>query len=76
MRVFRPTPDPEVLNKGLRTGQRTEDRCAMRPNPAQDILVFLTKPAWPTGLFWLLLLGSVAVAIVVAARQPSLRTPA
>ncbi len=47
----------------------------MRPNPAQDILVFLTKPAWPTGLFWLLLLGSAAVAIVVAARQPSLRTP-
>ena len=46
----------------------------MQPNPAQDILVFLTKPAWPTGLFWLLLLGSVAVAIVVAARQPSLRT--
>jgi uncharacterized membrane protein YphA (DoxX/SURF4 family) len=47
----------------------------MRPNPAQDILVFLTKPAWPTGLFWLLLLGSAAVAIVVAARQPLLCTP-
>jgi uncharacterized membrane protein YphA (DoxX/SURF4 family) len=46
----------------------------MRPNPAHDVLEFLTKPAWPTALFWLLLLGSCAVAAVVA-RQPGQRTP-
>jgi uncharacterized membrane protein YphA (DoxX/SURF4 family) len=46
----------------------------MRPNPAHDVLGFLTKPAWPTAVFWLLLLGSCAIAAVVA-RQPGQRTP-
>jgi uncharacterized membrane protein YphA (DoxX/SURF4 family) len=39
------------------------------------VLEFLTKPAWPTALFWLLLLGSCAIAVVVVARQPGQRTP-
>jgi len=47
----------------------------MRPNPAHDVLAFLTKPAWPTGIFWLLLLGSTVIAVVVAARQPGQRSP-
>ena len=46
----------------------------MRPNPAYDVLGFLTKPAWPTALFWLLLIGSCVIAAVVIMRQPGQRT--
>ena len=46
----------------------------MRPDPAHDALTFLTQPAWPTAVFWLLLLGSVAVAAGTALRQPRQRT--
>jgi uncharacterized membrane protein YphA (DoxX/SURF4 family) len=37
-------------------------------------LGFLTKPAWPTALFWLLLIGSFVIAAVVIRRQPGQRT--
>jgi hypothetical protein len=37
----------------------------MRPNPAYDVLSFLTKLAWPTAPFWLLLLGSCGIAAIV-----------
>ena len=46
----------------------------MRPNPAYDVLGFLTKPAWPTAPFWLLLIGSCVVAAIVIRRQPGQRT--
>ena len=46
----------------------------MRPDPAHDALAFLTQPAWPTAVFWLLLLGSVTVAAGTALRQPRQRT--
>ena len=46
----------------------------MRPNPAYDVLGFLTKPAWPTALFWLLLIGSCVIAAIVIMRQPGQRT--
>ena len=46
----------------------------MRPNPAYDVLGFLTNPAWPTALFWLLLIGSCVIAAVVIMRQPGQRT--
>ena len=45
----------------------------MRPNPAYDLLSFLTRPAWPTVLFCLLLLGSCVIAAIVV-RQPEQRT--
>jgi uncharacterized membrane protein YphA (DoxX/SURF4 family) len=45
----------------------------MRPNPAYDVLGFLTKSAWPTALFWLLLLGSCVIAAIVG-RKPAQRT--
>ena len=35
----------------------------MRPNPVDDAIAFLTKPAWTTPMFWLLLLGSIAIAL-------------
>src|SRR6516162_1496880 len=46
----------------------------MRPNPAYDVLGFLTKPGWPTAPFWLLLIGSCVIAAVVIRRQPGQRT--
>ena len=35
----------------------------MRPNPADDALHFLTHPAWPTPVYWLLLVASIAIAL-------------
>ena len=35
----------------------------MTPNPFSDALHFLAKPAWTTPIYWLLLLGSIAIAI-------------
>jgi len=46
----------------------------MRPNPAYDVLGFLTNPAWQTALFWLLLIGSCVIAAIVIMRQPGQRT--
>ena len=34
----------------------------MRPNPVDDAIAFLTRTAWTTPVFWLLLLGSIAIA--------------
>lgn len=44
----------------------------MRPNPLTDIWHFLLHPAGTTVVFWLLLLGSVAIALA-AARRPAQR---
>ena len=41
----------------------------MRPNPVADVLAFLGKPEWPTAVYWLLLLASVAVAVVAWRRD-------
>ena len=46
----------------------------MRPNPLADALEFLTKPAWPTAAYWLLLLAGVAVAVLVWRRDPAQRS--
>ena len=46
----------------------------MRPNPLNDALQFLTQPAWFTVVFWLLLLLSIAIAIVAWRREPAQRT--
>ncbi len=46
----------------------------MRPNPLNDALQFLMQPAWFTVVFWLLLLASIAIAIVAWRRQPAQRT--
>jgi uncharacterized membrane protein YphA (DoxX/SURF4 family) len=48
----------------------------MKPNPISDVVSFLLQPAWTTGIYWLLMLGSVAIAVYVYAtieRQRSLR---
>ena len=47
----------------------------MRPNPLNDAVHFLTQPGWFTPVFWVLLLASIAVAVLVWRRQPAQRTP-
>ena len=46
----------------------------MKPNPLTDVLHFLTQPAWTTAVCWLLLLGSIAVAIYAWRTIPSQRS--
>jgi uncharacterized membrane protein YphA (DoxX/SURF4 family) len=46
----------------------------MRPNPLADVVHFLTQPGWFTPVFWLLLLGSIGIAMLVWSRQPEQRT--
>jgi uncharacterized membrane protein YphA (DoxX/SURF4 family) len=47
----------------------------MKPNPLSDVLHFLLSPSWMTGVFWLLILGSVAIAVYAWANIESQRTP-
>jgi uncharacterized membrane protein YphA (DoxX/SURF4 family) len=42
-------------------------------NPLLDIVAFLTDPIWPTPVFWLLLIGSAAIAVLVWRRFPEQR---
>ena len=45
----------------------------MNPDPASDVIAFLTKPVWHTAMFWLLLVASAAIAAYAAARMPEQR---
>jgi len=45
-----------------------------RPNPAQDVLAFLTKAGWPTPVFWVLLVASCSIAFIVWRRDPAQRS--
>src|SRR3984893_9471368 len=46
----------------------------MKHNPISDIVQFLLEPAWTKAIFWLLLLGSIAVAVHVFRTMPAQRT--
>jgi uncharacterized membrane protein YphA (DoxX/SURF4 family) len=46
----------------------------MKHNPFSDAVQFLSQPAWTTPIFWLLLLGGIAVAVYVWRRMPPQRT--
>ena len=43
------------------------------PNPLSDLIAFVTAPAWTTGVFWLLLLASIAIAVRAWATIPEQR---
>ena len=45
----------------------------MRPGPLQQAIEFLTKPAWTTPVYWLLLIASIAIAVTAWRRLPSQR---
>jgi len=46
----------------------------MKPNPFSDALHFLVNPAWTTVVFWLLILGSIAIAVYAWRSIPSQRS--
>jgi uncharacterized membrane protein YphA (DoxX/SURF4 family) len=46
----------------------------MRPNPLHDAEQFLLQPGWFTPVFWLLLLGSVLIAVLAWRTDPAQRT--
>lgn len=46
----------------------------MKPNPLSDALHFLVQPAWMTLIYWLLLLGSIAIALHAWRSIPSQRS--
>jgi len=48
----------------------------MNPNPLFDTAKFLVQPGWTTAIFWVLLLGSVAIALYVHRTIPSQRSVA
>jgi len=45
----------------------------MNPDPITDVVQFLRQPAWTTGIFWLLGLASLAIAVYAFATIPSQR---
>lgn len=47
----------------------------MKANPLTDVVQFLFQPAWTTGVYWLLMLGSVAIAAYAFATIKDQRSP-
>src|SRR5271165_1251038 len=45
----------------------------MNPDPISDVVAFLRQPAWTTGIFWLLGLASIAIAVYAFSTIPSQR---
>ena len=45
----------------------------MPENPLSDLIEFLTTASWPTPIFWLLVIASVAIAVIVWRRRPEQR---
>ena len=46
----------------------------MNPNPFTDVLSFLTQAGWPTVIFWLLLAGSIGIAVFAYRTIPGQNT--
>ena len=46
----------------------------MNPNPFSDVVAFVTDPKWTTAVFWLLMLASVVIAVIVWRRLSEQRT--
>ena len=45
----------------------------MPENPLSDLIEFLTDRNWPTPVFWLLVIASIAIAVIVWRRRPEQR---
>jgi uncharacterized membrane protein YphA (DoxX/SURF4 family) len=46
----------------------------MKATPLSDVIEFLTQPTWTTVIYWLLILGSIAIAAYAAATIPAQRS--
>ena len=47
----------------------------MKANPLSDVLHFLLQPSWTTGVYWLLMIGSIAIAVYAFATIEGQRSP-
>jgi uncharacterized membrane protein YphA (DoxX/SURF4 family) len=47
----------------------------MKANPLSDVLQFLLQPTWTTGIYWLLMLSSIAIAAYAFATIKTQRSP-
>jgi uncharacterized membrane protein YphA (DoxX/SURF4 family) len=45
----------------------------MKHDPISDVIDFMLQPGWTTVIFWLLLLGSIAIAVYVYSTMPEQR---
>jgi uncharacterized membrane protein YphA (DoxX/SURF4 family) len=45
----------------------------MKHDPISDVIDFMLQPGWTTVIFWLLLLGSIAIAVYVYRTMPEQR---
>jgi hypothetical protein len=45
----------------------------MTPNPLTDFVHFMLRPGWPTYVFWVLMIASVAIAVYALATLPEQR---
>jgi hypothetical protein len=45
----------------------------MPENPISDVIEFLANPSWPTPIFWLLMIASISIAVIVWRRRPEQR---
>lgn len=48
----------------------------MGPDPAADVFAFLTKPDWPTPVYWFLVIASFAIAVCAWRHDPVQRNAA
>jgi hypothetical protein len=46
----------------------------MKVTPLSDVIEFLSQPSWTTVVYWLLILGSIAIAAYAAATIPAQRS--
>jgi uncharacterized membrane protein YphA (DoxX/SURF4 family) len=50
-----------------------KEQSPMTPNPLTDFAHFMLRPGWPTYVFWVLLIASIATAAYVLATMPEQR---
>ena len=54
-------------------GPPDEEQRTMTPNPLTDFVHFMLRPEWPTYVFWVLMIASVAIAVYALATLPEQR---
>jgi uncharacterized membrane protein YphA (DoxX/SURF4 family) len=54
-------------------GSPDEEERTMTPNPLTDFVHFMVRPGWPTPVFWVLMIVSVAIAVYAFAMMPEQR---
>jgi uncharacterized membrane protein YphA (DoxX/SURF4 family) len=64
---------PATLPETSTLGPPDGEKRTMTPNPLTDFVHFMLRPEWPTYVFWVLMIASVAIAVYCFARMPEQR---